>query len=108
MTNKDTQQHDLEYNDGLGDLLKEREKLEFSWIRTSVVFVVFLGVILGMLTFVFNLGKNYIASRKLSKPAVSQPVSQTKKVVIQKDVAPKKDVVTPKKDLTKPAPKKAS
>ena len=38
----DNNQDDFEYNDGLGDLLREKEKHEFSWSKTLIVMVVII------------------------------------------------------------------
>ena len=38
------EQDELEYNDGLGDLLKERDQLQFSWGKTATVLVAILAV----------------------------------------------------------------
>ena len=63
MDNQKESKDDLEYNDDLGDLLREREKLEFSWVKTSVVVAASLAVILLGLTLVFKTGKQYIADK---------------------------------------------
>lgn len=36
---------EFEYNDGLGDLLREKEQLKFSWVKTSAVLVSLLVII---------------------------------------------------------------
>ena len=36
----------LEHKDGLGDLLKERESIQFSWVKTGGVIVGLLAIIL--------------------------------------------------------------
>ena len=64
--------NDYEHNDGLGDLLKEREKLEFSWAKTAVVAGVLLAVIILSGSFIFKFGKD-IANK-------NQTTSKTTKV----------------------------
>ncbi len=49
----------FEHNDGLGDLLREREKLEFSWAKTSVVLLGLLAVILIAIYSLFNASKHF-------------------------------------------------
>ena len=44
MTEQFNEQDELEYNDGLGDLLKERDQLQFSWGKTATVLVAILAV----------------------------------------------------------------
>ena len=74
MEKENQEQSNLEYNDGLGDLLREKEKLEFSWAKTiivlcSVVFAIFIG-----LTFLFNVGKNILTQEQtdLNEATISQ------------------------------------
>ena len=50
----------FEHNDGLGDLLREREKLEFSWAKTSVVLIGLLAVILIAIYALFNASKHFL------------------------------------------------
>ena len=56
---------DLEYNDGLGDLLREKEKLEFSWIKTSTVLVFVLAIIIATTSFILNLVKPFYKSNQV-------------------------------------------
>jgi len=58
---REENQDELEYNDGLGDLLREKEKLEFSWGKTAVVLVTVIILIFLGLTFLFNVGKNIVS-----------------------------------------------
>jgi cell division septation protein DedD len=51
---------DLEYNDGLGDLLREKEKREFSWIKTIVVMVLLIGLVFLGLMLTFMIGKSLL------------------------------------------------
>ena len=53
MSEEFNEQDDLEYNDGLGDLLKEKDRLQFSWAKTRPVLVSILAV-----TFFVFLGKH--------------------------------------------------
>ena len=73
-------QDELEYNDGLGDLLREREKLEFSWTKTSLVLFVFLAIVLLGITYLFNAGKHYIASQNISETQI-KPSAQKASVI---------------------------
>jgi len=55
-------EEDFEYNDGLGDLLREKERKEFSWVKTIVVLVSVLGVIALSVVLVVRIGKRLIIS----------------------------------------------
>ncbi len=58
---KDFQPDDeREYNDGLGDLLREKERREFSWAKTAVVMTVLILVIFMGLVLVFSVGKTVL------------------------------------------------
>jgi len=50
----------LEYNDGLGDLLREKERLEFSWTKTIGILSVLIIIILFGSHILFNAGKSLI------------------------------------------------
>lgn len=51
---------DLEYNDGLGDLLREKERLEFSWVKTIVSLAVILLVIYFGIHFLLKLSRSVL------------------------------------------------
>jgi len=53
---------EFEHNDGLGDLLREREKLEFSWSKTIVVICSLFSIVTIGIYFIFSVGKNVIES----------------------------------------------
>ena len=59
---EENRKDDLEYNDGLGDLLREKERLEFNWIKTGLVLLGLIGIIFLFLVFVFNIGKRLLTS----------------------------------------------
>ena len=61
MENQVNENENYENNDGLGDLLKEREKLEFSWAKTSVVVGVLLAIIVITGVFIVKFGKNIVS-----------------------------------------------
>ena len=71
---------DLEYNDGLGDMLKEKEYHEFSWIKT-------LSVLVGILAIVLIL---FVASFKFGTDMFSK--SQTETAVEYEDIILKKAI----------------
>ena len=60
MTDHSDLKGDLEYNDGLGDLLREKERLEFSWVKTIVSLVVILGAVYLGVNFLFKFSKSII------------------------------------------------
>ena len=63
---EENRKDDLEYNDGLGDLLREKERLEFNWIKTGLVLLGLIGIIFLFLVFVFNIGKRFLTSEPTS------------------------------------------
>lgn len=54
------QRDDLEYNDGLGDLLKEREQFEFSWLKTVASVLVIILALYVAVTVLFKLAKSMV------------------------------------------------
>jgi cell division protein FtsN len=72
---RDENQDELEYNDGLGDLLREKEKLEFSWGKTAVVLGVVIVLIFIGLTFLFNVGKNIVTETETSGTEIVDTVT---------------------------------
>ena len=52
-----SENNNFEYNDGLGDLLREKEKYLFSWKKTGIFTLLFLGVVGIWLTIILNTGK---------------------------------------------------
>ena len=74
----------LEYNDGIGDLLREKQKLEFSWVKTTVVFLIFLIIIVGAVGFFLTYGKTLFTPQK----TVIKPM-------IQRDLETKLDEIKP-------------
>lgn len=65
---REENRNELEYNDGLGDLLREKEKLEFSWGKTAVVLIIVIVFIFLGLTFLFNVGKNIVTETEQAIP----------------------------------------
>lgn len=52
MNQQQSEKDDLEYNDGLGDLLREKDSMQFSWAKTvSVIVVLALLITLGLWAF---------------------------------------------------------
>lgn len=52
-------QDNLEYNDGLGDLLREKDKMKFSWVKTVLVLITLIFIIFIVLTLGFNIIKSF-------------------------------------------------
>ncbi len=61
MSDHDKEQ--LEYNDGIGDLLRNKDTRKFSWIKTGVTLILFIIGVFATLNFLFSYGKSI-----LSKP----------------------------------------
>lgn len=102
---------DLEYNDGLGDLLREKERLEFSWVKTIVSLIVILGAVYIAVNFLFKFSKSIIEDSvtvKYAEPAPAKPVIPEVKPEPKQEVA---KPATPAKTVqetpvvSKPTPK---
>ena len=78
-SNKDN----LEHNDGLGDLLRERERLEFSWIKTSIVLVCLLSIIAVSIIVIFKFGK-----QSIEKSIVKTKANQVHETIAKTDTTP--------------------
>ena len=78
---------ELEYNDGLGDLLREKEQLEFSWPKTTLVIVIVLTVIFLGATALFKYGKT-----TLTKSPELTPVNMAVASVEPEKVPSKKNI----------------
>mgnify|MGYP003331015553 CR=1 FL=1 len=63
---KKKEENELEYNDGLGDLLREKEEFEFSWAKTSIVLISVIAIIFLGLTLIFKASKSYISDTVLT------------------------------------------
>lgn len=95
--------NDLEYNDGLGDLLREKEKLEFSWIKTSTVFIILLAIIIGASSFLLNSGKKFIANQAdKTIPIVDTAITTT--TIESTSVETTNDIKAIKPTQTEPTP----
>ncbi len=70
----------LEYNDGLGDMLRQKDRLEFSWIKTIVsLFIIFL-VVFGILYALFTFGKKAMSGPEVKYTAT--PTEQTPEEIL--------------------------
>ena len=76
---------ELEHNDGLGDLLRERQKLEFSWIKTSVVFAVVLSLLIGVIYLLVTYGQTLLTP---SRPAIVEPLKIEEPIPVETKVLP--------------------
>lgn len=76
--NNSTQNSDLEYNDGLGDLLREKERYIFSWKKTGIVSIAFIAVVGIWLTIILSTGKQ-VTNQDLptGHPKISEIESST-------------------------------
>jgi len=75
----DENKDEFEHNDGLGDLLREREKLEFSWSKTIVVICSLFSVVTIGIYFIFNVGKNVIESEVKENIISKSTVAESKR-----------------------------
>jgi cell division protein FtsN len=105
------QNDDLEFNDGLGDLLKEKSSKQFSWTKTTFVLIaIVIGVFIA-LTAIFKLSAGFLSSSSVENSGLSQHVKSNEtidyadseeKIVVKakavlKEKFEKKQKVTPKK-----------
>ncbi len=76
----DQNKDEFEHSDGLGDLLREREKLEFSWSKTIVILFSLFAVVIVGIYFIFNVGKSVIKTEIAEKiESKIVPVQEEKK-----------------------------
>ncbi len=71
MTKKNSDKDNLEFNDGLGDLLREKESRQFSIQRTLIVLVVFVAVVFVVLLATVKLGTKFLFT-SMDKPSTVQ------------------------------------
>lgn len=62
MSNK--KQDEFEYNDGLGDLLREKRRRKFSWTRSGLMLMIVMLAVFAGLTLLFNLVKPLFVSEE--------------------------------------------
>ena len=104
----DENKDEFEHNDGLGDLLREREKLEFSWSKTIVVLCSLFAVVIVGIYFIFNVGKSVIKNEVQESITTNTP--QTMQIPSPKNVTSKQSKpikttpVTTKKSTLKSKP----
>lgn len=109
---KETNIEDFEHKDGLGDLLKEREKLEFSWPKTLGVVFGLSVIILASIFFIFTMSKRHLSNNISLQTNYSQQeeISQTKPLPeyqLEPEAAPAK-VVAPETQVRSKAPKRST
>ncbi|MAQ63924.1 hypothetical protein CL647_03700 [bacterium] len=95
---------EFEHNDGLGDLLREREKLEFSWSKTIVILCSLFAVVIVGIYFIFNIGRSVIQTEikdtiSSSKVASKKPASK----IVKKIQPVKESVIANKTNKKTPA-----
>lgn len=96
---------DLEYNDGLGDLLREKERLEFSWVKTIVSLIVILGAVYIAVNFLFKFSKSIIEDSVTVKYSEQTPPPVP---VVEAKTEPKKVAHEPAKKESKKVATKPS
>ncbi len=74
METRRSNKSNLEYNDGLGDLLREKQRRQFSWAKTIVVLIATIFIIFMALTLAFNLGKSFFNRKPTVAAAKVAPV----------------------------------
>ena len=89
METGDFNKNDLDYNDGLGELLTKKQALEFSWSKTiGIVSLLIVFVLIGT-HLVFNFGRSFFIEStdvaNLGKIPVSNEITE---VASQEEVAP--------------------
>ncbi|MFC1752112.1 SPOR domain-containing protein [Thermoproteota archaeon] len=63
MNTQEKHQDELEYNDGLGDLLREKEQRRFSWSKTMIVLLSFVVIVFLLVSISFDFGKRLFQKR---------------------------------------------
>jgi len=71
----------LEYNDGLGDLLREKDTLQFSWYKTAIVIASIVALIFLILTILFNFGKTMITDTSNSEYEINYPQAESEETM---------------------------
>jgi cell division protein FtsN len=71
LNNEPINNDEFEYNDGLGDMLREKEKPVFSWAKTLIFILIVVLVVIVFFVISFNLGKK-IVQKKNSNPIIAQ------------------------------------
>ena len=97
------QDQEFEYNDGLGDLLREKERREFSWLKTTIVFLVVIVVTILIVKGLFHLGRPFFSGT--SQEAISYDDQSTVADANEIDQECAPDVVssdTPEKTISNP------
>lgn len=69
---------ELEYNDGIGDMLKEKELRRFSWAKTGVVLGILVFIIFIGLNYVINYSKSILIEPTETKTAIQSPLNEDK------------------------------
>jgi len=103
---RNIQDDELEYNDGLGDMLRQKDGLEFSWARTTIVTVVLLAIVFIGVTFGIKYAKNQLIHTETTQITTNpEPVNITKISPIT-NTANKKSLTESKTETqaTKPIP----
>lgn len=112
---KDPKVEEFEYNDGLGDMLREKEQREFSWTKTSTTVVVIVIVVILSFFLGFNMIKKMmskgadttVAIPELSKADVQANVDkmeeENSKLInkIQEELANRKETPAISKPMMK-------
>jgi cell division septation protein DedD len=86
--------NELEYNDGLGDMLREKESLQFSWTKTLTTALAILVVILLVLVLFFTLTRKkdatlqevFLEDIPVDVVELTPPVAVTEEKVSSKEV----------------------
>ena len=68
----DHDQEQLEYNDGIGDLLRNKDPRKFSWLKTGITFILFIVGVFVTLNFLFSYGKSVLTSPSDQKAGALQ------------------------------------
>ncbi|MBT3260821.1 SPOR domain-containing protein [bacterium] len=76
---------ELEYNDGLGDMLREKESHEFSWTKTMTTSLAILVIVLLVLILIFSLGKKAFFSSEDQKQPITQTATITYSEIIEEE-----------------------
>ena len=96
--------NDLEYNDGLGDLLREKERFEFSWVKTlASVLVVILVLYLGV-TILFKLAKSMVETSDVATHTEAPATASSQDELVDEILATSSMTTATPTQNTPPAP----
>jgi hypothetical protein len=94
---QETQQDDFEYNDGLGDLLRDKERHEFSWPKTIVVVGLIVVLVTCLFYLAFKLSVTFFVDEQLDEKQIEEKLGLTELLKEDKPEIVKKKITDKEK-----------